>query len=139
MTVLNKRPPDTFTGATYAQYQKISKADWADLFADIYRESTGEEFASAGDITAAEDSGKDRTPMMPIFFPRRDKLVHDLSKTTNLAYYAPIDAYRQRGWCSEVLSGEMPRMWRGELSYTGQGSTYAERVSDLLRWLGEQE
>ncbi len=50
MTVANKRPPDTFTGATYAQYQGISKADWADLFADIYRESTGEELASAEDV-----------------------------------------------------------------------------------------
>jgi hypothetical protein len=50
MPAFSKRPPDTFTDDTYTQYAKISKADWADLFADLYRESSGEEAASSDEI-----------------------------------------------------------------------------------------
>lgn len=50
MPVLNKRPPEAFPGDLYWKYQKISKADWADIFADIYREAFGPEDADGAEI-----------------------------------------------------------------------------------------
>lgn len=40
--MINKRPPEAFTGDLFWEFHKISKADWADLFVDLYRESNGE-------------------------------------------------------------------------------------------------
>lgn len=51
--MINKRPPDTFPdGDIFWQFHRITKADWADLFADLYREAMGPEDASPDEIMA---------------------------------------------------------------------------------------
>ena len=40
-TALNKRPPE-MAQDLHGQYQKISKADWADAYFDLYRQFHGE-------------------------------------------------------------------------------------------------
>ncbi len=50
-----KRPPDDFQGvgkgSDYWRYMRLSKADWAGAFADLYRQVFGET-APAADILA---------------------------------------------------------------------------------------
>lgn len=36
-----KRLPDAFQGGWYWDYMKLSKADWADVYADLYRQVFG--------------------------------------------------------------------------------------------------
>lgn len=45
---LNKRTPDAFPdGDTFWQYMHLSKADWADIYADLYRQTHGEDASAA--------------------------------------------------------------------------------------------
>jgi hypothetical protein len=43
MAALNKRAPDAFPGGElHTRYMEMSKADWADAFADLFRQVYGE-------------------------------------------------------------------------------------------------
>lgn len=107
----NKRPPATFgdhsKGGNYWRYQKLSKADWADAYADLYRQVHG-------DITSADEVITDAENRTTILKRYRAQWASEEGPETE-------DISAARGDCEACGgSGKVTRRWG---SHTGDTST----------------